>query len=100
MSRTNLEEIIRTDHPEDWACRCGYLVESLIRSARLALENDGSGISAEMRASVAADTLEVAEALSAIVQEGADFMERRTKRDMRRGREASPAGDSSEGHSV
>lgn len=71
------ENIIKTDQPEIWANHCAYLASSLTRTAQLAMENDGDGTySVEDRISSAAYTLEVAQALMAIVIDGTEVLGR------------------------
>ncbi|MCG6112613.1 MAG: hypothetical protein MEQ74_10585 [Paracoccus sp.] len=71
-----MDNLIRVDDPKDWAARLSFTVQSLVMTARLALDNDGSGLCSDNeRMAVAADTLEVVSALMAIVEDGADQME-------------------------
>lgn len=71
-----MDNLIRVDDPKDWAARLSFTVQSLVMTARLALDNDGSGLCGDNeRMAVAADTLEVVSALLAIVEEGTDQME-------------------------
>lgn len=72
-----LEEIIKTDDPQRWANNLTYMVEAIILTARCALENDGSATAPdEARCHAVANTLEVAQALLAIVNEGTDKLQR------------------------
>ena len=71
------EKLIKTDRPEEWACHCAYLADSLIRTAQLAIDNDGDGsCSIESRISSASYTLEVAQALMAVVIDGIPELKR------------------------
>ncbi|WP_265502210.1 hypothetical protein [Paracoccus beibuensis] len=79
MKPLKIEDIIRTDEPMQWANHVAYAVGSLILTARLALENDSSGICNEdQKANAVADVLEIAEALNDVVIEGAEFLQRQT----------------------
>lgn len=82
--RWGLERIIRTDETEtaeDWAVHLTYTAQSVIRTARLALNNDNAGdCTDEYRIAAAADTLELAEAMLVIVTEGTASMARELKR--------------------
>ena len=70
------ENIIKTDQPEEWAGSCSYLVNSLVRTAQLALEYSGSGACTdEERISAAASTLEIAQALLGIVIDGTEALQ-------------------------
>ncbi len=84
-----LEKLIKTDQPEQWCYSLTYLVESLIITARLALENDGAGIvTDDAKAHAAANTLEVAQALLAVVNEGAEVLQRKADIGLFAGRNA------------
>lgn len=75
----NLSHIIAPGLPSEWAYDLSYTVSALIRTARLALDNDTDakgGASMEGRAAVA-NTLEVAYALMAVVIDGSEDMSRR-----------------------
>lgn len=103
--RWNLERIIRTDDiqtADDWATHLTYTARAVIRTVRLALENDNAGFCTdEYRTSAAADTLELAEAMLAIVTDGTERMSRDLKRGTWRPKEAAqtfpegPAGSQS-----
>ncbi|CAM3387283.1 hypothetical protein PANO111632_17185 [Paracoccus nototheniae] len=72
-----IDNLIKTDAPADWAGQLSFAVRALMLTARLSLENDGSGICNDSeRDHAAADTLEVAMALMDIVIDGADQMQR------------------------
>lgn len=78
MSMFDLDELIRTDAPEDWSAHLSYLISSMVKTARLAMENDNSGVSPEERMNVAANTLEAAEVLLGIATDGCELMQRKT----------------------
>ncbi|TNB96490.1 hypothetical protein [Paracoccus marcusii] len=72
-----IEKMIRTDSHKDWAAECATTAMALVLTARLALENEGSGICSDNeRACVVADTLEVAYSLMAITSDGVEEMQR------------------------
>lgn len=74
-----LTHVIRPEDPAQWAYDLAYSVSALIYTARLALENETNadgGDTAEGRAAVS-NTLEVAEALMAVVIDGSEDMTRR-----------------------
>lgn len=84
-----LEEIIKTDDPERWCNNLAYMVESMILTARCALENDGTATASdEARCHAAANTLEVAQALLAIVNEGSEHLQRKARVGLFEGRTA------------
>lgn len=79
----SIEKIVKTDAPEDWAWHLTTMATSMIRTVRLALHNDNAGFCKdEYRISAAADTLELAEALLAVVSDGTETMSRDLKRGM------------------
>lgn len=65
---SNLSKIIRTDAVKEHAETVSYMVTSIIKTARMALENENSGISTDERMHAAANALEVAEALMGVVE--------------------------------
>lgn len=72
------ENLIKTQHPEEWAEACAYMASQMIRTACLALDNDGSGLcSIEERAASVSTTLEVSQALMAIVIDGTEGLGRK-----------------------
>mgnify|MGYP001766224458 CR=1 FL=1 len=71
-----LEELMNGDKREV-AARAALTVGAMIRTARLALENDTSG---EDSARSVATVLELAEAISEYLYEGADRLQHETKR--------------------
>lgn len=76
-----LERIINPDNAAHWSNDVAYYVNSLIKTARLALDNETSadgGESVEGRAAVV-HTLEVAEALMPVVINGTEEMQHRLK---------------------
>jgi hypothetical protein len=80
-SRFPLEDVIRTDAPQEWAAHLAYSVSSLIRVARLALENETSGLGTDAeKAGAVADALEVAEALNSIVINGTERLQMEVER--------------------
>ncbi|WP_042246339.1 hypothetical protein [Paracoccus sp. PAMC 22219] len=73
----SIDKLIRTDSQKDWAASCADKALALVLTARLALENEGSGICSDTeRACVVADALEVAYSLMAIASEGIEEMQR------------------------
>lgn len=82
MSREwNLDRIIKPDDPAQWAYDLSYSASALIHVARLALDNEtpiDGGDSIEGRAAVS-NTLEVAQALMAVVIDGAESLCRTAK---------------------
>lgn len=73
-----LEDLIKTDAPEEWCHNLAYLTESLIIAAHLAAENDNSGLFTDTtRQHAVANTLEVARALISIVIDGAEGLQRK-----------------------
>lgn len=78
--RWNLAKIVRAtgkETPQQWAYTTVQAVSALISTARLALENDNCGYSSDAeRIAVCADTLEVAQAFLAIVDEGTELLSR------------------------
>lgn len=81
--RWNLQKIVRAtgnETPQQWAYINVQTVSALISTARLALENDNCGYCSDAeRISACADTLEVAQAFLAIVDEGTDQLSREAK---------------------
>lgn len=74
------EQIIAVETPEDWAEALAHTARSMIRTARLALENCDSGFcTEEAKAHAVADTLEMAEALLSVTVDGAELMSRKLK---------------------
>ena len=72
----SFEDHFQTDAPERWSQHVAYTVGSLIRTARLALENDTSGMCGDNeKFHAVADTLEIAEALNSIVINGTEKLE-------------------------
>lgn len=72
-----LEDLIKTDAPENWCHSLAYMTESLIITAHLAAENDGSGLFTDTtRQHAVANTLEVARAFIALVIEGTETLQR------------------------
>lgn len=72
-----IENLIKTDAPADWAGQLSLDVRALMLTARLALENEGSGICSDSeREHAVADTLEVAMALMDIVIDGTEKLQR------------------------
>ena len=71
-----LQQLRRGD-PKDLTWELGYAAEALVRSARLALENDGT---AEDTKDAAAGTLRIAEILIDLMHEGCESLEAETKR--------------------
>lgn len=73
----SFEGLFRTDAPEAWSQHVAYTVSSLIRTARLALENETSGLCRDdQKFHAVADTLEIAEALNSIVIDGTETLQR------------------------
>lgn len=64
----------------DNAVHLAYTVFAMIQTARLALENDNSGIPDPMRLSSIAIVLEVAESFAGEMNDGAEHLEREAKR--------------------
>jgi|TARA_R110000796_G_scaffold206382_2_gene322745 hypothetical protein len=72
----SFEGLFRADAPAGWSQHVAHTVSSLIRTARLALENDTSGLCGDNeKFHAVADTLEIAEALNSIVIDGTDKFE-------------------------
>ena len=76
--KINLDQIINAESPENWAYHCSYMIEFLLKTAHLALENETSGMfNDEEVKHMTANTIEVALALLVVVNEGAEKMERK-----------------------
>lgn len=72
-----IDKLIHTKSAKDWSADCANKAMALVLTARLALENDGSGICPDAeRTCVVADVLEIAYALMAIAADGAEEMQR------------------------
>lgn len=72
-----MDKLIRTDDEKAWAADCANRAMALILTARLALENDTSGMCPDVeRASVVADTLEIAYLLMSIASDGTEMLQR------------------------
>lgn len=72
-----MDKLIQTDAQKEWASSCANQALALILTARLALDNEGSGICSDIeRTSVIADTLEVAYSLMSIAADGTEVMQR------------------------
>ncbi|MCE6951692.1 hypothetical protein LAZ29_12215 [Cereibacter sphaeroides] len=70
-------EQLRTGDPRDMTVGLSYMAEALIRTARHALENDGTADDAR---ACAANTLEVAELLMELLMDGCEGLERSARR--------------------
>lgn len=76
-SSLKIDKLIQTKDAKDWSVDCANKAMALVLTARLALENDGSGICPDVeRTCVVADVLEIAYALMAIAADGAEEMQR------------------------
>lgn len=72
-----IDKLIQTKNAKDWSADCANKAMALVLTARLALENDGSGICLDVeRTCIVADVLEIAYALMAIAADGAEEMQR------------------------
>lgn len=61
---------------EKWADHCACLASALIQTAQLALENDNAGVPEIERIGSAAYTLEVAQAIMGVVNDGTYYLSR------------------------
>ena len=68
-----------------------YAANSLVTTARFALENDAGGIGDEQRIPAACVVLEMVEAMMAVVIDGAETFERDQKKGVHAPKEASHA---------
>lgn len=73
-------EELRSADPRDLTGKLAFTASALVRASRLALENDGSGVSDVVRIGDAGTVLEVAELLLGVLEEGACLLEREAKR--------------------
>lgn len=69
-------DIFKDLEPSEHVTAFAYVAQSLTLTARLALENDGSGVSAVVRCGQVANTLELVEAMLAVVIDGGELLER------------------------
>ncbi|TNH41264.1 hypothetical protein [Paracoccus haeundaensis] len=73
----DVTRVISSDRPGEVSNTLAYRVSSLLRVARLALENDNSGWTTEEQTRGAVgDVLEIAEALQDIIVDGTEQMHR------------------------
>lgn len=77
----SIDQIIKSDTPEDVADRANQYAWSIVCMVRIALENQNSGgLPEDHRASYAANALEVAEALMTLTTDGVELLQRQANR--------------------